>query len=39
MFLEGIKVFSVQAIKKLYCQAAKLTHCQYVNCNEVGFSQ
>lgn len=36
MFLEGIKMFSVHVIKKLYCH--ELVHCQYISCSEEGFS-
>lgn len=39
MFLGDIKMFSVHIIQKLYCHANKLVHCQYISCNNVGFSQ
>lgn len=35
----GVKMFSVPAIKKVYCHVTELAYCQYVNYSEVAFSQ
>lgn len=39
MFLGGIKIIYIPVIKKIYCQAAQVVHCQCINRSEVGFSQ
>lgn len=39
MFLGAIEMFSVPVNKKLFCHATEMIQCQYMSCNDVGFSQ
>lgn len=39
MYLGGIKMFSDQVVKKLYCHARESADCQYYWCSELGFPQ